>query len=98
MSVFNVSGTKPAPKPCNLCGPGSPPLNTGEASGSIATISMLGYFSFNTLPTPDNVPPVPTPAKKASISLPSNCSTSSGPVVHACTSGLAGFSNCCGSK
>lgn len=62
--MSNVSGTKPAPKPCNLCGPGSPPLNTGEASGSIATISMLGYFSFNTLPTPDNVPPVPTPAKK----------------------------------
>jgi hypothetical protein len=37
------------PKPCNLCGPGSPPLNTGEASGSIATTSMLGY-SFSTGP------------------------------------------------
>ena len=57
---------------------GSPPLNTGDASGSIATISTLGYFSFKTLPTPDKVPPVPTPAKKASICLPSNCSTNSG--------------------
>ena len=66
-----MSGTKPAPKPCNLCGPGSPPLNTGEASGSIATISTLGY-SLKTLPTPDKVPPVPTPAKNASICLPSN--------------------------
>ena len=66
---------------------------TGDPSGSIATISTLGYFSFKTLPTPDSVPPVPTPAK-ASICLPSNCSTNSGPVVNACTSGLAGFSNC----
>ena len=46
-----MSGTKPAPKPCNLCGPGSPPLNTGEASGSIATISTLGYSFLKTLPT-----------------------------------------------
>lgn len=67
-----MSGTKPAPKPCNLCGPGSPPLNTGEASGSIATISTLGYSFLKTLPTPDKVPPVPTPAKNASICLPSN--------------------------
>ena len=81
MSVFNVSGTNPAPKPCNLCGPGSPSLSTGDASGSIATISISGYCCLKTLPTPDNVPPVPTPAKKASIVLPSNCSTNSGPVV-----------------
>lgn len=65
--MFNVSGTKPAPKPCNLCGPGSPPLNTGESSGSIATKLISGYFSFKTLPAPLNVPPVPTPAKNASI-------------------------------
>ena len=96
--MFNVSGTKPAPKPCNLCGPGSPPLNTGESSGSIATKLISGYFSFKTLPAPLNVPPVPTPAKNASIVLPSNCSTNSGPVVNSWTRGFAGFSNCCGSK
>ncbi len=76
-----MPGINPAPKPCNLCGPGSPPLNTGEASGSIATISMLGYSFFRTLPTPDNVPPVPTPARNASIVFLLNCCNNSGPVV-----------------
>jgi cysteine synthase len=59
--ISSGSGTNPAPKPCNLCGPGSPPLSTGDASGSIATISISGYCCLKTLPTPDNVPPVPTP-------------------------------------
>ncbi len=77
-----MPGINSASNPCILCGLGSPPLNTGEASGYIETISMLGYYFFRTLPTPDNVPPVTTPARNASIVFPSNCYNNSGPVVN----------------
>ena len=43
------------------------------------------------------VPPVPTPATKMST-LPSVSFQTSSAVVRRCTSGLAGFSNCCGTK
>ena len=43
------------------------------------------------------VPPVPTPATKMST-LPSVSFQISSAVVRRCTSGLAGFSNCCGMK
>src|SRR5699024_655918 len=78
-SVSNVSGTNPAPSPCSLCGPDSPPESTGESDGSSAYTFVFGLFSFNTCPTPVTVPPVPTPAMNASIVNPAlfACSTSS---------------------
>ena len=36
--VLSTLGTKPAPMPWILCGPGSPPLSTGESVGSTATM------------------------------------------------------------
>ena len=36
--VSKTSGTKPAPIPWILCGPGSPPSKTGDSVGSTATI------------------------------------------------------------
>ena len=55
------SGTKPAPMPWILCGPGWPPERTGESSGSTATIRSDGLRGLSTWPTPVMVPPVPTP-------------------------------------
>ena len=59
--VSRISGTKPAPMPWILCGPGWPPESTGESSGSTATICRPGLRGFSTWPTPVMVPPVPTP-------------------------------------
>ena len=61
----STSGTKPAPMPWILCGPGWPPERTGESSGSTATILSDGRRGFSTWPTPVMVPPVPTPATNA---------------------------------
>ena len=36
ISLFKTWGKNPAPIPWILCGPGTPPDNTGEASGSTA--------------------------------------------------------------
>src|SRR5262245_43963883 len=55
---------------------------------------MRGRRSRSTSPTPVMVPPVPTPATNASTS--GSCWRISGPVVRRCTSGFAGFVNCCG--
>ena len=67
-----------------------------EAAGSTAQIRTPFIFSFKTSPTPVMVPPVPTPATKASMRL--NCLSSSTAVVWRCTSGFAGLLNCCGMK
>ena len=40
--VEDAAGTKPAPMPWILCGPGLPPDSTGESAGSTATIFRLG--------------------------------------------------------
>ena len=53
---------------------------TGEEAGSTAITLIFGFCSFKYLPTPDIVPPVPTPATKTST-LPSRSSYISGPVV-----------------
>ena len=74
-----------------------PPDRTALASGSTATIFRPGSLGFSALPTPVIVPPVPTPATKMS-SLPPVSFQISSAVVRMCTSGLAGFSNCCGMK
>jgi hypothetical protein len=62
----STSGTKPAPMPWILCGPGWPPERTGESSGSTAITFMPGRRGLITWDTPVIVPPVPTPATKAS--------------------------------
>ena len=59
--MLSTAGTKPAPMPWSLCGPGAPPERTGEASGSSAMILTEGFFAFSTSPTPVIVPPVPMP-------------------------------------
>ena len=44
-----IAGTKPAPMPWILCGPGWPPESTGESSGSTATIAQRsGLRGFST--------------------------------------------------
>lgn len=43
--VSSTPGTKPAPMPWILCGPGLPPLSTGLSAGSTATMCRLGFFS-----------------------------------------------------
>ena len=35
MEVLSVLGMNPVPIPCSGCGPGFPPLSTGEPAGSI---------------------------------------------------------------
>ena len=49
-----------------------------------------GFWLLRKRPTPEMVPPVPTPATKWEI-RPAVCSHSSGPVVAACEAGLAGL-------
>ena len=89
-------GVKPAPIPWILCGPGCPPEITGLASGSTATVKS-SLRPLITSETPVIVPPVPTPDTNASI-VPSVADQISSAVVWRCTSGFAGFSNCCGIK
>ncbi len=93
-------GTKPAPMPWILCGPGttaSPArvcVMTGEWVGSTATLSMaLPLVRLRYRDTPVMVPPVPTPATSTSTSPPVSAQIS-GPVVLSWMAGLAGFSNC----
>ena len=92
-----MSGTKPAPMPWMGWGVCWPPDKTGLASGSTATIFSPGRRGFSAWPTPVMVPPVPTPATKMS-SLPAVSRQISSAVVRTCTSGFAGFWNCCGMK
>ena len=65
----STGGTKPAPMPWILCGPGAPPDSTGDAAGSTATTRQRGLRSFRKRPAPVSVPPVPTPATRQSTSL-----------------------------
>ena len=65
-SRLSTSGTKPAPMPWILCGPGSPPESTGDAFGSTATTCRSGLRSLSRSPQPVIVPPVPTPATSTS--------------------------------
>ena len=69
---------------------------TGDDAGSTAQTLTALRRSFSTSPTPVIVPPVPTPATKASIRL--NCFNSSIAVVRRWASGLAGLLNCWGMK
>ena len=88
-----MAGTKPAPMPWILCGPGGPPDRTGYSSGSTAIILTPGLRALSTSPTPVIVPPVPTPEN--TISTPPSVSFQiSSAVVRRWISGLAGFSNC----
>jgi hypothetical protein len=83
---------KPAPMPWILCGPGSPPDSTGEASGSTAIMRSDGLRAFSTWPTPVMVPPVPTPEMTISTAPAVSFQISSA-VVARWMAGLAGFSN-----
>jgi len=60
-SVCRLTGIKPAPIPWSGCGPGCPPLITGDCSGSTAKAFRLGKTFFNSSATPVICPPVPTP-------------------------------------
>ena len=44
ISVFKLSGTKPAPIPCILWDPGLPPERTELSSGSTATTLKVGFL------------------------------------------------------
>ena len=90
--VSRISGTKFAPMPWILCGPGAPPLRIGDSAGSTPTIWMFGLRSLSTWPTPVMVPPVPMPATKMST-LPSVSAQISSAVVRRWMSGLASLAN-----
>ena len=94
-SLSKTSGTKPAPMPWILCGPGPPPERTGESNGSTATTLKPGFLFLITCATPVSVPPVPTPLTTIST-LPSVSFQISSAVVSLCIFGFAGFLNCCG--
>ena len=88
--VSSTSGTKPAPMPWILCGPGWPPREhrrVRRLDGHDAARS--GLRSLSTSPTPVTVPPVPTPATKTST-LPSVSSQISSAVVRAVDLGVGG--------
>ncbi len=91
--MSNTSGIKPAEIPWILCEPDSSPLKTEESSDSTAMISIAVFLLFKKEPAPVIVPPVPTPATKASGACCPNASYISGPVVFSWTLGLDGFSN-----
>ena len=98
MPVLRTPGTKPAPMPWILCGPGWPPASTGVMTGFRLDGDRLeadGLRCLITSPTPVIVPPVPTPATRMST-WPSVSFQISSAVVRRWISGLAGFSNCCG--
>ena len=91
--MSNVFGIKPAEIPWILCGPGFSPDRTADSLASTAKTLTLGLFFFKVCEIPETVPPVPTPATKASRPSFPKASTISCPVVLSWTSGLAGFSN-----
>src|SRR3990172_2227344 len=97
MSRLSTEGTKLAPMPWMPVRPGLPPASTGERAGSTATTRIFGSCCLSTSPTPVMVPPVPTPATKAST-WPSVAFRISWAVVRRWISGLAKFRNCCGMK
>ena len=43
----STPGTKPAPMPWILCGPGAPPERTGLSSGSTAIIRTEGFSALS---------------------------------------------------
>ena len=86
-SRLSTGGTKPAPMPWILCGPGGRPDSTAELAGSTATTRSSGLRSFRNSPTPVIVPPVPTPATKTST-RPSSASRSPG---RSCAGGPRGW-------
>jgi hypothetical protein len=42
--AFVLPGMNPAPIPWILCGPGAPPLRTGDSLGSTATVTTSGFW------------------------------------------------------
>ncbi len=90
--VFRISGTKPAPMPAILCGPGSQPDSTALAAGSTATQRKPGLRFLMTSPTPVIVPPVPMPEMRMS-QAPSVSFQISSAVVRRWISGFAGLVN-----
>mmetsp|Transcript_8766 Transcript_8766/g.29861 ORF Transcript_8766/g.29861 Transcript_8766/m.29861 type:complete len:204 (-) Transcript_8766:418-1029(-) len=95
--VSALSGTKPAPMPWILCGPGPPPESTALSTGSTATNLSSGLSGLRYCAQPVMVPPVPTPPTKKS-NLPPVSAQISGPVVSRWIFGLSGLENCCSMK
>ena len=46
------------------CGPGAPPLMTGDLAGSTANTFSFGHFFLSTSPHAVMWPPVPTPVMR----------------------------------
>ncbi len=63
-SVCRFFGMKPAPMPWMGCGPGAPPLMTGDLTGSTANTFSFGQRFFSTSPHAVMWPPVPTPVMR----------------------------------
>ena len=74
------------------CGPGAPPVSSGDSAGWTATMRTFGFLSFRTRATPEMVPPVPTPATNTST-WPWVSAQISSPVWAMCAAGFAGFVN-----
>src|ERR1039457_1227164 len=89
-----MAGTKPAPSPWSLCGPGCPPERIGEPAGSTAISLNDALRGLMTSPMPVMVPPVPIPDTTMST-LPSVSFHISSAVVRRWTAGLDGLENCC---
>ena len=87
---------KPAPMPWIGCGPGWPPLSTGDSAGSTAKTLRFGQTFLSTSAQPVMWPPVPTPVMIASSGASAKSRRISCAVVRRWTSTLAGLSNCCG--
>ena len=88
-----MSGTKPAPMPWILCGPGAPPDRTGLSSGSTAIALKPGLRALRTEATPVSVQPVPTPLIRKSTAPRVSFQISSA-VVWRWISGFEAFLNC----
>jgi hypothetical protein len=92
---FQVFWNKTCPDTLDRVGAALPPEITGESAGSTANTLSRGHLALSVWATPLKCPPVPTPVIKMSTpsgkSLMISCA-----VVRACTSILAGLSNCCG--
>mmetsp|Transcript_8328 Transcript_8328/g.21495 ORF Transcript_8328/g.21495 Transcript_8328/m.21495 type:complete len:290 (+) Transcript_8328:313-1182(+) len=87
-------GTKPAPMPWILCGPGLPPERTGLSVGSTAKTFRSELSGLRYCAQPVIVPPVPTPPTRKS-NLPLVSFQISGPVVSRWIFGLSALLNCC---
>jgi hypothetical protein len=98
MPRSTTDGTKSSPTPSTIQLPAAPDLPSRtrgastEPTGSASTISTAGFLERRKEPVPASVPPLPTPATKAST-RPAICAQISGPVPSEWARGFAGLLN-----